>query len=159
MKVQTVTVEIHEKRNSPNSYGNYDSRVAYTATLDESEDADTVINELKNKARQHVVTECDNWVAGIELESKCQSARSTVEAADNEIASLKTKLAEAHSVAIPQNIFETLHRVLTTTIIRINEEAIDQKRDIWPSDREVISLCTIALNWLKGQHVAAGEVE
>lgn len=66
MKVQTVSVECHEKRNHPTGeYSHFDSRVSYTAQVDEDDNADTVVASLQFQARQRVAVECDRWVNGI----------------------------------------------------------------------------------------------
>jgi hypothetical protein len=75
MNIQTVTVEIHEKRNHPHEYGHYDARVAYTAQVEEGESAENVASRLQELARTQVEAECDRWIEGIELEVKKESAR------------------------------------------------------------------------------------
>lgn len=75
MKIQTVTVEIHEKRNHPHEYGHYDSRVSYTAQLDEGEQAAQVVESLQFQARQQVAIECDRWIADVERKKEIEKAR------------------------------------------------------------------------------------
>jgi hypothetical protein len=75
MNIQTVTVEIHEKRNHPHEYGHYDARVAYTAQVEEGESAEDVASRLQELARTQVEAECDRWIEEIELEVKKESAR------------------------------------------------------------------------------------
>lgn len=66
MKITTVTVECHEKRNHPTGeYSHFDSRVALTAEIDPGEDAQIVVANLQFQARQQVAVECDIWVNGI----------------------------------------------------------------------------------------------
>lgn len=87
MKVQTVTVEIHEKRNHPNAYGHYDARVNYTVQVDDGEDATEVVGQYQFIARQQVADECDRWEREIKLEVERESARGSlqwiVDRADN----------------------------------------------------------------------------
>jgi uncharacterized protein with PIN domain len=75
MNIQSVTVEIHEKRNHPHEYGHYDALVAYTAQVEEGESAEDVINRLRVLARQQVEAECDRWIKEIELEVKRAEAK------------------------------------------------------------------------------------
>lgn len=75
MKIQTITVEIHEKRNHPHEYGHYDSRVSYTAQLDEGEEAAQVVESLQFQARQQVAIECDRWIADIERKHQIEKTR------------------------------------------------------------------------------------
>lgn len=79
MKIQSVTVEIHEKRNNPNAYGHYDSRVAYTADLDDGEEAKAVVEQLQFVARQQVAIECDRWEAEVKLQEKRSNARTNLD--------------------------------------------------------------------------------
>lgn len=78
MKIQTVTVEIHEKRNNPNAYGHYDSRVAYTAEVQDGEEAKDVVEQLQFIARQQVAIECNRWEAEVKREEQRNSARSSL---------------------------------------------------------------------------------
>lgn len=77
MKVQSVTVEIHEKRNHPHGeYSHFDSRVSYTADIYEGESPGTVVANLQFIARQQVADECDRWVADIERKRQVDEAKS-----------------------------------------------------------------------------------
>lgn len=76
MKVQTVTVEVHEKRAHPSEMGHYDSSVTYTVQIDEGESAEEIVINYQFLARQHVAIECDRWVQEIERKSEMDSARS-----------------------------------------------------------------------------------
>lgn len=76
MKITTVTVEIHEKRNHPHEYGHRDAQVAYTADLDEGEEADAAVVQLQLQARQRVEAELDRWIAEVEQQRTWETARS-----------------------------------------------------------------------------------
>lgn len=78
MKVQTVTVKTHEKRAHPSAMGHYDAEVGYTAELEDGEDVTSAVELLQFQSRQHVAIECDRWEAGVKLEEKRSSARSSL---------------------------------------------------------------------------------
>jgi hypothetical protein len=78
MNIQSVTVEIHEKRNHPHAYGHYDARIAYTAQVEEGEAAEDVAIRLQALARQQVEAECDRWIEGIQLEVKKAEAEQSL---------------------------------------------------------------------------------
>lgn len=78
MKVQTVTVEIHEKRNHPYEYGHFDASVSYTVQVEEGEDADLIIKSVQAKAREHVEAELDAKIEAVNLERKRSEARSNL---------------------------------------------------------------------------------
>lgn len=90
MKIQTITVEIHEKRNHPHEYGHYDSKVSYTAQLDEGEDAGEAVRHLQFHARQNVAIECDRWIADIEWKRQIDAAKTQldwiIDRAENNVA-------------------------------------------------------------------------
>ncbi len=75
MKVQTVTVEIHEKRNHPNEYGHYDARVAYTVEVETAENPADVVSSYQFLARQQVANECDRWIAELERKKLVLNAK------------------------------------------------------------------------------------
>lgn len=76
MKVQTVTVEIHEKRAHPTEMGHYDAKVEYTAQVGEWDDPNILVANLQFIARQQVADECDRWVAEIERRRQVEGAKS-----------------------------------------------------------------------------------
>lgn len=78
MKIQSVTVEIHEKRNHPHEYGHFDASVSYTVQVEDGEDADSVIELLRAKARDHVEAELDAKIWAVDLERKRSEARSNL---------------------------------------------------------------------------------
>ena len=61
MKITHVEVEVHEKRNHPYEYGHYDASVRLCADVDDTDGVHAVIDELRDIARWHVKTECDQW--------------------------------------------------------------------------------------------------
>lgn len=75
MKIQTVTVECHEKRAHPSEMGHYDSSVSYTAEVDEGEIPEKVVERIQFVARQQVAAECDRWIAEIKTREAQESAR------------------------------------------------------------------------------------
>lgn len=79
MKVQTVTVEIHEKRAHPSAMGHYDAKVEYTAEVDENDDPDNIVQQLQFVARQQVADECDRWVTDIRIKEEQSRVRNDLE--------------------------------------------------------------------------------
>lgn len=78
MKIQTITVEAHEKRAHPHEMGHYDSRVALTAEVQPGDDYEGVALTLQVRARAMVLTECDTWIRAIEYERKVDAARNSL---------------------------------------------------------------------------------
>lgn len=75
MKIQTVTVECHEKRAHPSEMGHYDSKVELTAELDPGENAEIVVAHLQYMARQQVGVECSRWIEEIKTREAQEKAR------------------------------------------------------------------------------------
>ena len=65
MKVNEVTVTVHEKRNHPHEYGHYDCGVTLTAECFWNETTDEVVSNLRGEAAAHVQEHLDGWIAGI----------------------------------------------------------------------------------------------
>lgn len=79
MKIQSITVEIHEKRNHPHEYGHYDARVSYTVEPNAPENPEDVVAYLQSVARQQVAAECDRWIADINRKQEIGSAKSDLD--------------------------------------------------------------------------------
>lgn len=78
MKITTVSVQIHEKRNHPHEYGHYDASVTLTADVDDGESYGDVINRLRDVARSHVADECDEWIERIKLQNRVREIASNI---------------------------------------------------------------------------------
>jgi len=74
MQIREISVTIHEKRNHPYAYGNYDCEVRLTAALGEEDDGreDDCIDELADTARANVLAELDAWEDGVIQEHELQ---------------------------------------------------------------------------------------
>lgn len=108
MKVQTVTVEIHEKRNHPNEYGHYDARVAYTVEIEHDENPAEVVSDFQCLAREQVLNECDHWIAEIERKRKIESSKSSLgwiidRAADRRLNTTDEAEFSKHIDILPEN--------------------------------------------------------
>lgn len=79
MKIQSVAVEVHEKRAHPSRMGHYDASVRLSAELDDGDDATVAVLQLQHQARQHVATECDRWEAQVNREKQREDARSNLD--------------------------------------------------------------------------------
>lgn len=79
MKIQTVSVECHEKRAHPSEMGHFDSKVELTAELDPGENADIVVAHLQYMARQQVGVECSRWIEEIKTREAQDKARNDLQ--------------------------------------------------------------------------------
>lgn len=79
MKIQSVTVEIHEKRAHPSEMGHYDAKVSYTVEVEDGDDPENVMLHWKSRACAAVESECDYWVASVEHKRKVVEAKSSLQ--------------------------------------------------------------------------------
>ena len=100
MRVEEVTVCVHEKRNHPHEYGHYDCSVTFTAQVDqrEREGADAAVTRLRELARAHVRAECDAWIAGIARRHELSGLIDRLEYASN-IEQLESLMEEFNILA------------------------------------------------------------
>lgn len=73
MLIKEITVEVHEKRNNPASYGHKDCSVRITVAINGSErEVDPYriadIEEMREIARNQVNAELDQWIASLSTE-------------------------------------------------------------------------------------------
>jgi len=68
MRITEVTVGVHQKKNHPYEYGNFDCEVRLTAVVGDDDCIDDVVKGLRNQAGDHVRNECSLFIARVEKE-------------------------------------------------------------------------------------------
>lgn len=78
MRVLTVCVEIHEKRNHPSEMGHRDARISYTVEVEEGEIPEIIANTWQLAARLQVDEELDRWIAEIKRNEEISEAKTNL---------------------------------------------------------------------------------
>lgn len=96
MEVQEVTVTIHEKRN--HITGDRDCEVRIRAVVDDSDNADMVIEILRQRARTQVDAELDAWLYKVTSQQCIFLAQCAID--DVGLASTRRSLATRYNDAL-----------------------------------------------------------
>lgn len=86
LNVQSVVVQVHEKRNHPYEYGHYDCQVTLEARVADDRSLDVQIAHLRDKAAAHVRDHLGAWIAGIEREREEAAIEAKWQQLENRIA-------------------------------------------------------------------------